>query len=52
MRRLMALALLLGAGCGWRPSQDAKFESFAESYFEDLLSMKPELATELGDSPL
>ena len=45
----MALALLLGVGCWWRPSQDARFQSFAERYVEQLLAMKPELATRLGD---
>ncbi len=49
MKRLMTLALLLGAGCEWKPSQDARFESFAERYVEELLAMKPELATRLGD---
>ena len=41
--------MLLGAGCWWRPGQDAGFESFAETYVEELLAMRPEWATQLGD---
>ena len=49
MKRWTAWVLLLGAGCGWRPSQDAGFETFAETYVEELLAMRPEWATLLGD---
>ena len=49
MKRWTAWVLLLGAGCWWRPGQDAGFESFAETYVEELLAMRPEWATELGD---
>jgi uncharacterized protein (DUF885 family) len=48
-----AVATLLGAvatlaGSGAR-AQDAKFETVAAAYVEDLLAMNPELATSLGD---
>ena len=49
MKRWTAWVLLLGAGCWWRPGQDAGFESFAETYVEELLAMRPEWATLLGD---
>ena len=49
MKRWTAWVLLLGAGCWWRPGQDAGFESFAETYVEELLAMRPEWATQLGD---
>lgn len=49
MKRWTAWVLLLGAGCWWRPSQDAGFESIAETYVEELLAMRPEWATLLGD---
>ncbi len=49
MKRWAAWVLLLGAGCWWRPGQDAGFESFAETYVEELLAMRPEWATLLGD---
>ena len=49
MKRWTAWLLLLGAGCWWRPGQDAGFESFAESYVEELLALRPEWATLLGD---
>ena len=35
MKRWTAWVLLLGAGCGWRPGQDPRFESFAETYVEE-----------------
>lgn len=49
MKKWTAWVLLLGAGCWWRPGQDAGFESFAETYVEELLAMRPEWATLLGD---
>ena len=49
MKRWTAWVLLLGAGCWWRPGEDAGFESFAETYVEELLAMRPEWATQLGD---
>ena len=49
MKKWTVWALLLGAGCWWRPGQDAGFESFAEGYVEELLAMRPEWATRLGD---
>lgn len=49
MKRWAAWVLLLGAGCWWRFGQDTGFESFAEAYVEELLAMRPEWATLLGD---
>ncbi len=46
---LSAIICVLLASCASKQTEDQKFESLAKNYIEQLLQMKPELATALGD---
>ena len=46
---LVLAMTLLAISCAPQPTEDAKFESLAKNYIEQLLKTKPEWATGLGD---